>query len=58
MVHIKINNSIETNEGKTVTFTGELSGPELDFVLQTGLNYLMYHNLLPVVTQPEEKELH
>ena len=60
MVQIKINNTVETADGKKVTFSGELSQEELDYVLQVGLNYLMYHNLLPTVTitAPNEGELH
>jgi len=59
-VSIKINNTIEHEDGKKVTFTGELTGTELDYVLQVGLNYLMYHNLIPSVTVevPKEGELH
>lgn len=57
---IKINNTVEHEDGKKVTFTGELTGTELDYVLQVGLNYLMYHNLIPSVTVevPKEGELH
>ena len=60
MVQIKINNIVETADGKKVTFSGELNQEELDYVLQVGLNYLMYHNLLPTVTvtAPNEGELH
>ena len=56
---IKINNTIENEEGNKVTFEGELSGTELAYVLQTGLNFLMYANLLPtVVKKPDNEELH
>lgn len=57
---IKINNTTELEEGKKVTFQGELSGTELDYVLQTGLNFLMYAGLLPtiVVKKPPDEELH
>ncbi len=60
MVHIKINNTTENAEGNKVTFEGELSGAELAYVLQTGLNFLMYAGLLPtlVVKKPEGEELH
>lgn len=44
---IKVNNSVETDEG-TIEFKGILEGPELDFVIQSGLNYLMYNKILPV----------
>lgn len=56
---MKINNTIENEEGNKVTFEGELSGTELAYVLQTGLNFLMYANLLPtVVKKPDNEELH
>lgn len=60
MVHIKITKTLELEEGKKVHFEGELSGTELDYVLQTGLNFLMYAGLLPtvVVDKPEGEELH
>ena len=40
-------NAVETDEG-TIEFHGVLAGPELDYVIQAGLNYLMYNKLLPV----------
>jgi len=56
---IKINNTIENEDGTKVIFEGELSGPELSYVVQTGLNVLMYANLLPnVITKPKDEELH
>jgi hypothetical protein len=56
---IKINNTIENQDGTKVIFEGELSGPELAYVVQTGLNVLMYANLLPnVITKPKDEELH
>lgn len=53
---MKINNTVETPEG-TMTFVGELDGKELDYVVQTGLNFLMYNNLLPVTKQSAELSL-
>ena len=57
---IKVNKTTEDAEGNKVTFVGELSGTELDYVLQTGLNFLMYAGLLPsvVVKKPPDEELH
>lgn len=57
---MRINNTTENAEGNKVTFEGELSGAELAYVLQTGLNFLMYAGLLPtlVVKKPENEELH
>ena len=56
---IKVNNTIENEDGSKVTFQGELSGTELAYVLQTGLNFLMYAGLLPaVVKKPDNEELH
>lgn len=49
---MKINNTIETPNGG-MTFQGELDGKELDYVVQTGLNFLMYNNLLPI-TKPSK----
>lgn len=40
-------NAVETDEG-TIEFHGVLVGPELDYVIQAGLNYLMYNKILPV----------
>lgn len=53
---MKINNTIETPEG-SMTFQGELDGKELDFVVQTGLNFLMYNNLLPITKQTKDLSL-
>lgn len=57
---MKVNNVTELEDGKKVVFQGELSGSELAYVLQTGLNFLMYANLLPtlVVKKPDNEELH
>ena len=58
---MKINNSIEQENGKVVTFQGELNGLELDYVIQVGLNYLMYHGLLAstrVEEAPEQGDMH
>ena len=56
---MKINNTVENEDGTKVIFEGELSGPELSYVVQTGLNVLMYANLLPnVITKPKDEELH
>ena len=59
MVPIKVNNTTENADGTKVTFEGELSGGELTYVLQTGLNFLMYAGLLPtvVVKKPEGEDL-
>lgn len=57
---MKVNKTTEDVAGNKVTFVGELSGSELDYVLQTGLNFLMYAGLLPtvVVKKPPNEELH
>lgn len=46
---LKVNKTTELEDGRTVKFEGEISGPELDYVLGVGLNTLMYTGLLPVV---------
>lgn len=56
---IKINKTVENKDGNKVTFEGELAGPELDHVIEVGLNFLMYANLLPMlVKKPDNEELH
>jgi len=49
---MQINKSFEIEEGK-VQFTGEISGPELDLVIQTGLLTLMRQGVIASA----EKEL-
>lgn len=60
---MKINKTTELEDGQKVTFQGELSGQELDFVLQLGLNMLMYSDMIPKVTvesfpDPTDGEVH
>jgi hypothetical protein len=47
VVSIKVSNTIETEDGK-IEFHGTIEGPELDYVVQAGLNYLMYNKILPI----------
>jgi len=49
---MQINKSFEIEEGK-VQFSGEISGPELDLVIQTGLLTLMRQGVIASA----EKEL-
>ncbi len=44
---MQIDSTIETSDGK-VQFRGLLEGQELDYVIQTGLQTLMYNGLLPI----------
>lgn len=43
---MKINRTVEKPDG-SVTFQGNLEGPELDFVIEVGLNVLMEQGALP-----------
>jgi hypothetical protein len=52
---IKVNQAIQTEQG-TVTFNGELSQEELDYVLSAGLNYLLQSGALPFQILDEEDE--
>ena len=45
---MRVQKVIEHEDG-TASFQGTLEGPELDYVVQLGLNHLMMHNLLPIV---------
>lgn len=49
-----ISNSIETEEG-VVKFNGEISGVELDYVIQTGLLTLMRNGVIKATVQEKEK---
>lgn len=53
---INVSKSIITEDG-TVTFQGELSPEEHDFVLQVGLTYLYENGSLPF-TQVDEEEIY
>lgn len=61
---MKINNIIELEDGKKVQFLGEMEGTELEYVLQTGINFLFFNGLLATVKAqtegevPPEGELH
>lgn len=57
---MKINQVIELEEGKKVQFTGELEGKELDFIIQTGLTFLIYSGMFSRgdTTEKPEGELH
>jgi hypothetical protein len=56
---MQISKSIETPEG-TVKFTGEISGAELDIVLQMGLLSLMSRGVIQAVVadKDEQENLH
>ena len=56
---MQISKSIETPEG-TVKFQGEISGAELDIVLQFGLLSLMSKGVIQAVVQDrdEQENLH
>ncbi len=45
---LKINKTLELPTG-SLHFEGTLEGEELDYVLECGLNFLAYNNLLPMV---------
>lgn len=49
-----INKTFTTNKG-TVTFQGELSQEEADYVIQMGLNYLLSQGALPFKTISEDE---
>lgn len=51
-----INNSFKTPQG-TVTFQGELSQEEADYVIQMGLNYLLAQGALPFKAISSEEEM-
>jgi hypothetical protein len=58
---MRISNTTELEDGKVVTFQGELSGVELDYVIQVGLNFLLYSGLLKssmAEEVPEQVEMH
>ncbi len=52
-VIIEVNSTFKTPEG-TVSFQGELTQEEADFVIQTGLNYLLSQGALPFKTVSED----
>jgi len=52
---MQITKSIETPEG-TVKFTGEISGAELDIVLQMGLLTLMSRGVIQAVVADKDAE--
>lgn len=52
---MQISKSIETPEG-TVKFEGEISGMELDIVLQVGLLTLMSRGVIQSVKVDDEQE--
>ena len=58
---MKISETYEL-EGGTVRFVGELDGPELDLVIQTGLLTLMKHGVIATAfaekQQVDEGDLH
>lgn len=45
-IKIEVNSTFKTPQG-TVQFSGELSQEEADFVIKTGLNYLLSQGALP-----------
>jgi hypothetical protein len=51
-----VSKSIETAQG-SVTFEGELSAEELDFVLKIGLNSLLKMGAIPFTTVQKESEI-
>lgn len=50
---MQINQVIE-NENGSVKFSGELSGAELQFVVEVGLNFLMQQGALPFALVEED----
>lgn len=52
---MKIKKAIETENG-TVTFEGELSQEELDFVIETGLRTLLVNGAIKMMMAPEAEE--
>jgi hypothetical protein len=53
---VQINETLETEEG-TVQFKGEISGKELDLVIQTGLLTLMQRGVITFQTYKLNPEL-
>lgn len=54
---MKINNIVELEDGKKVQFLGEIEGAELEYIIQTGVNFLFFNGLLSAVPKEEEEEL-
>ena len=52
---MEINHSFKTEEGY-VTFSGKLSQEEADYVIQTGLNFLMAQGALPFHSLENEED--
>lgn len=52
---MKIERTIEVGE-QVVKFEGTLEGVELDLVIGIGLNYLLKHGALPILTQTASQE--
>lgn len=53
---MEINQTIKTPQG-TLKFQGELTQEEADYVIQTGLSYLLSKGELPFVVINNEEEL-
>ena len=53
---MEINTTIKTTQG-TVKFQGELSQEEADYVIQTGLNYLLSKGEIPFVVVNNEDDM-
>lgn len=54
---MQINKTIETPEGKVV-FEGTLEGPELDFIIQIGLMWLLQNGGAKFQKQETHEALH
>lgn len=50
---MEINKTLETKEG-VVTFSGEISGKELDLVIQAGLLTLMHNGVIAAAVQEKD----
>lgn len=50
---MKINKTVQTPNGP-VTFSGEMSQEEFDFVVEAGLNYLLAKGQIPYQVVDEE----
>ena len=52
---MKISNSITTEDNKTITFDGELTGPQLDAVVRIGLEVLMMNGVIGMTKALDDK---
>lgn len=52
---MKIKHVVETDKGELV-FQGNISGPELAFIVEVGINTLAQNGALPFLTDKENME--